>query len=81
MNAYYIIKQLLKDGGHKMSEIPKGLGVSLQSVNRSLNGRISMERFVKIVEMTGYEVLIGKIGEDGKVYNIRKLEKIEKGEG
>ena len=76
MDTYSIVKQMLKDSGKMMSELVKGMGVTLQSLNRSLHGNITLERFKRIVELTGGELYVGRRGEDGKMH-IKTLDKLK----
>lgn len=78
MDVYRIVKQLLKESGGKMSDLQGALGgITLQSLNASLHGNMSLERFEKIVKRCGYVLMIGKV-EEGRAVQIRTLEQIRK---
>lgn len=76
MDIYKPVKQMLKVNNMKMTSLCKDLGVSLQSLNASLHGNMSLDRFVEIVEKCGCTLLIG-IPEDGKV-KAKSLERLRK---
>ena len=83
MDVYYVEKQLLRENKlrgeevDRMTDITKGLGITLQSLNRSLHGGISLEKFVRILDIAGYELMIGK-RKDGRAVEIRSLSQIER---
>ena len=76
MDIYKPVKQMLKVNGKKMTTLCDELGVSLQSLNASLHGNMSLDRFMEIVEKCGCSVLIG-VPEDGKV-KAKTLERLRK---
>lgn len=76
MDIYKPVKQMLKVSGKKMADLCKDLGVSLQSMNASLHGNMSLDKFVKVVEKSGCVLLIG-VYEDG-VLKPKSLERLRK---
>lgn len=76
MDTYSIVKQMLKDSGGSMSELVSGMGITLQSLNRSLHGNMTLERFKRIVELSGCDLYVGRKGEDGKMH-IKTLDKLK----
>jgi len=64
MDSYRVVKALSAKSGVKMSEIAAACGVSLNSINRSLHGGISLDKFIKVVRACGGEVRITYQGKD-----------------
>ena len=76
MNTYAIIKRLLQIRDRRMMEVVEGMGVTLQSVNRSLHGNITLERFCKMVKLAGGEVGVVWTDEAGRT-RYKTLEQLE----
>ena len=65
MDAYWVIKKLSKEQKIKMKDIALTMGITPQSLNKSLRGRISLDTFKRAVEACGYEIYIVK-GKDSR---------------
>ena len=63
MDVYEIVRQIARESKTSMGEIARYCGIStLQSLNRSLHGGISLKKFVNVVSACGYELHIMKDG-------------------
>ena len=60
MNAYNVMKEIMKDSGKSITDVADEIGVSRQSLYRSLHGGISLDRFNAVCKSLGVEVKLVK---------------------